>query len=167
MATLNLATDHGPSQEAVNLSAFEQRLLNEYQRDFPLSPRPYAEIARQLGAQEAEVIAVLERLKRAGLISRVGAVVTPHKAGWSTLAAMAVPAERLEAVADLVNSYPEVNHNYEREHSLNLWFVVAAVDKARVRAVLKSIEDETGLEVLDLPLVEAYRLDLGFPLSWD
>ena len=80
---------------------------------------------------------------------------------------MAVPAERLETVAELVSSYPEVNHNYEREHSLNLWFVVAAADKVPVGSVLKSIEKETGLEVLDLPLVEAYRLDLGFPLSWD
>jgi len=167
MAALNFTTDQGPSHDAASLSAFERRLLNEYQRGFPLSPRPYAEIARQLGAQEAEVITALRRLKRAGLISRVGAVVTPHKAGWSTLAAMAVPAERLEQVADLVSSYPEVNHNYEREHSLNLWFVVAAADKAQVRAVLKSIEGKAGLEVLDLPLVEAYRLDLGFPLSWD
>ncbi len=167
MATLNQTADHGLSHDAASLSAFDKRLLNEYQRDFPLSPRPYAEIARQLGAQEAEVITALRRLKRAGLISRVGAVVTPHKAGWSTLAAMAVPAERLEEVADLVSSYLEVNHNYEREHSLNLWFVVASADKAGVRAVLKSMEQETGLQVLDLPLVEAYRLDLGFPLSWD
>lgn len=167
MATLNQTADHGLSHDAASLSAFDKRLLNEYQRDFPLSPRPYAEIARQLGAQEAEVITALRRLKRAGLISRVGAVVTPHKAGWSTLAAMAVPAERLEEVADLVSSYLEVNHNYEREHSLNLWFVVASADKAGVRAVLKSIEQKTGLKALDLPLVEAYRLDLGFPLSWD
>ncbi len=167
MTTLNQTADHGLSHDAASLSAFDKRLLNEYQRDFPLSPRPYAEIARQLGAQEAEVITALRRLKRAGLISRVGAVVTPHKAGWSTLAAMAVPAERLEEVADLVSSYLEVNHNYEREHSLNLWFVVASADKAGVRAVLKSMEQETGLQVLDLPLVEAYRLDLGFPLSWD
>ena len=113
------------------------------------------------------MITALQRFRRAGLISRVGAVVTPHKAGWSTLAAMAVPAQRLEQVADLVSGYPEGNHNYEREHSLNLWFVVAGADKAQVRAVLESIEEKTGLEVLDLPLVEAYRLDLGFPLSWD
>jgi DNA-binding Lrp family transcriptional regulator len=167
MAALNLTTDHGPGHDVARLSAFERRLLDEYQRDFPLLPRPYAEIARQLGVREAEVIAALERLQQAGLISRVGAVVTPHKAGWSTLAAMAVPAGRLEQVAALVSSYPEVNHNYEREHRLNLWFVVAAADKAQVRAVLKAIAGKTDLEVLDLPLVEAYRLDLGFPLSWD
>ncbi len=149
------------------LSELEKRLLDEYQRGFPLSQRPYRDIARQLGSDEATVIAALDRLTGAGLISRVGAVVTPHKAGWSTLAAMAVPPRRLEQVADLVSSYPEVNHNYEREHRLNLWFVVTGTDVLHVRSVLKAIEARSGLAVLDLPLVEAYRLDLGFPLQWD
>jgi DNA-binding Lrp family transcriptional regulator len=93
--------------------------------------------------------------------------VTPHKAGWSTLAAMAVPPRRLEQVAELVSSYPEVNHNYEREHRLNLWFVVTGPDVQHVGSVLQAIEARSGLPVLDLPLVEAYRLDLGFPLQWD
>ena len=89
----------------------------------------------------------------------------PHGAGWSTLAAMAVPAHRLEEVAALVSARPEVNHNYEREHRINLWFVVAAPTEARVGEVLRGIEAATGLPVLDLPLVESYRLDLGFALS--
>ncbi len=149
------------------LSELEKRLLDEYQHGFPLSPRPYRDIARQIDSDETTVIAALDRLTRAGLISRVGAVVTPHKAGWSTLAAMAVPPRRLEQVADLVSSYPEVNHNYERAHRLNLWFVVTGTDVLHVRSVLKAIEARSGLAVLDLPLVEAYRLDLGFPLQWD
>jgi hypothetical protein len=79
---------------------------------------------------------------------------------------MAVPDDELDEVAALVSGYPEVNHNYEREHRLNLWFVVAAVTPDRVAAILTGIEHRTGLEVLDLPLEEAYRLDLGFALSW-
>jgi len=146
--------------------AFEKRLLDEFQRDFPLTPRPYAELARRLDADEATVIAALRRLQDEGFVSRVGAVVAPHRAGWSTLAAMAVPAARLDEVAAMVSACPEVNHNYEREHRLNLWFVVAAPDVARGRAVLDAIEVRTGIAVLDLPLVEAYRLDLGFPLQW-
>ena len=102
-----------------------------------------------------------------GLISRIGAVIAPHRAGWSTLAAMAVPPERLEAVAGLVSGFPEVNHNYEREHRLNLWFVVTGPDLGHVRSVLQAIEEGTGLDVIDLPMVEAFRLDLGFSLQWD
>ncbi len=148
-------------------SPLEKRLLNDYQRGFPLVPHPYAAIAEELGCDEATVIAALESLQKEGSISRVGAVVTPHRAGWSTLAAMAVPPDRLEAVAETVSAFPDVNHNYEREHRLNLWFVVAAHDRDAVLAVLEDIEQQTGLAVLDLPLVEAYRLDLGFPLQWD
>jgi DNA-binding Lrp family transcriptional regulator len=154
------ATDARP------LDDLERALLDDFQRDFPLTPRPYAELAGALGATERTVLDALARLQEAGVVSRVGPVFTPHRAGHSTLAAMAVPPERLDEVAALVSSHPEVNHNYEREHELNLWFVVAASSEARVGEVLAEIEAGTGLEVLDLPLVEAYRLDLGFPLTW-
>ncbi|MGD9508234.1 MAG: Lrp/AsnC family transcriptional regulator [Geminicoccaceae bacterium] len=108
---------------------------------------------------------MLRGLVAAGVVSRIGAVVAPHRAGWSTLAAMRVPREMLELVANFVSSFPEVNHNYEREHHLNLWFVVAASARWRVDQVLREIEYRTGLAVLDLPLQEAFRLDLGFRLS--
>jgi DNA-binding Lrp family transcriptional regulator len=154
-------------REAIAADAVDRRLLDEFQRDFPLCPRPFAEVARRLGASEDEVIARLRRLRDAGVVSRVGATVAPHRAGWSTLAAIAVPDDRIEAVAALVSAYREVNHAYEREHPVNLWFVVTAPDRERVAAVLGQIEARTGLAVLDLPLAEAYRLDLGFPLQWD
>ena len=145
----------------------ERRLLDDFQRDLPLVPRPFAEIADALGTDEATVLETLSALQSEGVISRVGAVLAPHRAGWSTLAAMAVPEERLEEVAELVSARPEVNHNYEREHALNLWFVVAAPSRERVQAVLRDIAAGTGIEVLDLPLEEAFRLDTGFALRWD
>ena len=148
------------------LDALDRRLLDDFQRDLPLTPRPFAVLAERLGTDETAVLERLRRLQEQGAISRIGAVVTPHRAGRSTLAAMAVPDNELDEVAELVSSYAEVNHNYEREHRLNLWFVVTAPSDARVEAVLGEIETRTGLPVLDLPLVEAYRLDLGFALSW-
>ena len=147
------------------LDALDQRLLDGFQREFPLEPRPYACLARELGCPEDEVIERLAALQEGGVVSRVGAVIAPQRAGWSTLAAMKVPPAHLEEVAAVVSSYPEVNHNYEREHELNLWFVVAAPTRVRVGQVLSDIVYRTSLEVLDLPLTEAYRLDLGFALS--
>jgi DNA-binding Lrp family transcriptional regulator len=144
----------------------QRALLDDFQRDFPLTPRPYAAIAERLGTDEATVLAALKRLAADGSVSRVGAVVAPHRAGWSTLAAMAVPADRLDEIGALVNEYAEVNHNYEREHRFNLWFVVAGEDRAHVAGVLDDIVARTGLEVLDLPLMDSFRLDLGFPLQW-
>jgi DNA-binding Lrp family transcriptional regulator len=149
---------------APGLSALEKCLLNEYQRGFPLCPEPYAEIAAQLGVAEADVIQTLESLQRRGFISRVGPVFAPQRAGASTLAALAVPEDRLEEVAGLVSAYAEVNHNYQRDHAWNLWFVVTAPDTQRVQQVLADIESATGLGVLNLPLERAFYIDLGFPL---
>lgn len=148
------------------LDALDRKLLDAYQHDFPLTPRPFATIAAALETDEATVIDRLEQLQASGCISRVGAVVAPHRTGWSTLAAMAVAADRLEAVATMVSAYPEVNHNYQREHRLNLWFVVTGADREAVESVLEEIEARAGVAVLDLPMLEAYRLNLGFPLQW-
>ena len=144
---------------------FEFRLLNEFQRDFPLCPAPFAELAERLGVAEKAVLGSLEKLRREGKISRVGAVFAPKRIGASTLAAMAVPPEKLEAVAATVNRFPEVNHNYEREHRYNLWFVVTAGSEGRLQATLGAIEKAAGYPLLALPLLEEFHIDLGFSLQ--
>ncbi|MES9843103.1 MAG: Lrp/AsnC family transcriptional regulator [Candidatus Sedimenticola sp. PURPLELP] len=150
-----------------NFTPLEKRLLNEFQHGFPLSAEPYREIAEQLGTSEHEVIAALDTLKNGGAVSRIGPVLRPNRVGASTLAAMAVPPEDLEQVAALVSAHPEVNHNYERLHQYNLWFVVTASDEEHLHTVLDSISLECGLPVLDLPMVEDYFIDLGFDLKWN
>jgi DNA-binding Lrp family transcriptional regulator len=147
-------------------SKLEQRLLNDFQHGMPLTSSPYADIARQLGVYEITVLETLNRLQTEGVISRVGAVFRPNRIGASTLAAIAVPEEDLETVAEIVSDYAEVNHNYEREHRYNLWFVAVASDEQRLQAVLQEIEDRCGLAVLDLPLLNEHFIDLGFDLKW-
>lgn len=151
---------------AITLSDAEKRLLDEYQRGLPLEPRPFARVARNLGLSEQQVIDGLERLQQAGVVSRVGPVFRPNRVGVSTLAALAVPPARLDEVAHRVSAYAEVNHNYEREHDYNLWFVITARDAAHLEQVLADIAADTGLEPLDLPLLEDYYIDLGFRLQW-
>ncbi len=148
------------------LTDIEKQLVDFYQRDFPLVERPFLDMAERLGAAEADVIEAIRRLEERGVVSRLGAVIAPHRAGCSTLAAMAVPNERLDEVAALISAYREVNHNYEREHAFNLWFVVTARTEDRVREVLAEIATTSGLDVLDLPLESAYHIDLGFPIRW-
>ena len=147
-------------------SALEQRLLNEFQHGLPLCAEPFAEIARQLGVYQTTVIETLERLQTEGVISRVGGVFRPNQVSASTLVAMSVPADDLERVAQIVNGFDEVNHNYEREHRYNLWFVVVACDEDRLQQVLAQIEADCGYPLLDLPLVQEYFIDLGFDLKW-
>ncbi len=151
--------------EAQAINPLDFRLLNDFQRDFPLCPAPYARLAAQLGVAEKVVLSRLEGLRREGKISRVGAVFAPKRIGASTLAAIAVPPGKLASVAAAVNRFPEVNHNYEREHRYNLWFVVTAASEGRLQATLSAIEQAAGAPVLQLPLLEEFHIDLGFCLN--
>ena len=153
-------------RRAVELGAVEKRLLDEYQRGLPLEPRPFALVAEALGMTEQQVLGCLQNLQERGVVSRVGPVFRPNRVGVSTLAALAVPVESLTAVADIVSGFAEVNHNYEREHHYNLWFVVTARDPEQLEQVLEEIAAQTGFEPLDLPMLEDYFIDLGFRLQW-
>ena len=148
------------------LEPAEFDLLNRWQRDFPLEPRPFARIAEQCAGLDAG--AVLEHyraLAATGALSRIGTVFRPNTVGASTLAAMKVAPAALEQVAAQVSAQPEVNHNYEREHALNLWFVATAPDAVALEAALARIEQLSRCAVLRLPLVEEYHIDLGFDLA--
>ena len=147
------------------MNGLDQRLLNDFQNNFPLCPTPYREMATALGTRVDTVLATLHRLQARRVVSRVGPVFRPHVIGVSTLATMAVPNGRLTKVAMLVNGYREVNHNYEREHHFNLWFVLNAADERRLSAVIAEIERKTQLAVLSLPMLEAYHIDLGFRMD--
>ncbi|MDA8110488.1 MAG: Lrp/AsnC family transcriptional regulator [Betaproteobacteria bacterium] len=140
-------------------------LLNGFQRGFPLVPRPFEEVGRRCGLEEAAVLEAVREHASRGTISRVGVVFAPGAVGASTLAAMALPSAQLVSVARLVSAQPEVNHNYEREHRYNLWFVVTAAAAGAVDAALERIARASGHAVLSLPLLEEYHIDLGFDLA--
>ena len=145
--------------DSVLNASLGSHLLNDFQQDFPLCPAPFAELAVRLGVAEAAVLRKLEQLRREGKIARVGAVFAPRRIGASTLAAMAVPAGKLAAVAEAINRFPEVTHNYEREHRYNHWFVVTAGSEGRLQAALGAIEQSTGYPLLRLPLLREYLFD--------
>lgn len=148
------------------LGNLEKRLLNDFQHGFPLTTRPFQKIAEDLEVSEEVVIQTLEKLQHEGFVSRVGAVFRANSIGASTLAAMAVPEQRLEEVAAMICDYSEVNHNYQREHDFNLWFVLTARDELALNTVLDDIEQRSGLPVMYLPMEEDYHIDLGFDLTW-
>ena len=142
-----------------------EKLLNDFQRNFPLNPLPFEQIAIALNTTTEVVIEKLKELQARGAVSRVGPVFSPNTVGVSTLAAMAVPADKLELVAEQVSAYEQVNHNYEREHTFNLWFVATADNHNTLQETLASIEKQTGYKVLSLPLLKEYHIDLGFRMN--
>jgi len=147
------------------LTTLHKQLLNNYQQDFPLSPTPYLDIANALGVTEDEVLAAFSALSEQDFISRIGPIIKPNNIGVSTLVAMAIPETQLTKVANIVNRFPEVNHNYEREHRFNLWFVLIASNEPHLYSVIEQIETLSGFKSMQLPLIEDYFINLGFKLD--
>jgi DNA-binding Lrp family transcriptional regulator len=150
----------------MTMNLLQQQLIDEYQKGLPVCSRPYLEMANRLGATEQDVIHALEELNNSGALSRIGPVFNHKKAGASTLAAMAVPENELAEVAERINAFEGVNHNYAREHRFNLWFVVTAPDQDQLQASLKAIELSGGYKVMSLPMVKSHFIDLGFKVKW-
>lgn len=149
------------------LGALHKHLLNDYQQDFPLTATPFQAIAEQLRVSEAEVLQAFRELDDWQQLSRIGAIVAPNRVGVSTLAAMAVSEDDLPHVAELINRYPEVNHNYQRENRYNLWFVLTAADQRQLDRTLACMEQQTGYPIMVLPMLSDYFINLGFTLNLD
>ena len=143
----------------------EMQLLNDFQHNFPLVSRPFAHIADRLQVSENSVLTHLWRLRTLGAVSRVGPVFSPGCIGASTLAALAVPQAQVEPMAEWISGLPEVNHNYQREHDYNLWFVVTAANEIHLQQVLDRIARHSHWPMLTLPLLERFHIDLGFDLN--
>ncbi len=146
------------------LDAVDRKILNALQDGFPIAPHPFAEAGAALGLDEDELIARILHLREVGAITRFGPFYDAAAMGGDfCLCAMAVPPERFDEVMTLVNAHPEVAHNYERNHRLNMWFVLATERADGIEQVADEIERETGIAVLRFPkLVEFF---VGFRVA--
>lgn len=140
------------------------RLMHQLQRNFPLSVKPFATVAEYLDLDEARVLDTLRQLQSVQLVSRLGPVFSHRHVGASILAAVSVAEDRIDEVAEVINRFASVNHNYRRDHVYNLWFVVTASDAEALQMELQAIEQAVGLPMLRLPMQRSYYIDLGFPL---
>ncbi|MBT3333898.1 MAG: AsnC family transcriptional regulator [Rhodospirillaceae bacterium] len=145
------------------MDEIDRRIINGLQGGFPICPAPYAAAAKDIGIDEATLLIRLQRLLADGLLSRFGPMYHAERLGGAlTLAAMAVPEDRFDAVAGQVNGHGEVAHNYAREHELNMWFVLATEEPERIAEVIAEIEAETGLTVFNMPKKEEFFIGLRF-----
>lgn len=143
------------------MDALDRKIVNALQGGFPISERPYAEAAARLHMDEDELITRVDVLLEAGVLSRFGPLYHAERLGGAlTLAAMAVPEDDLDRVAEIVNGFPEVAHNYARDHALNMWFVIATETPARIAEVVAEIEAATDFTVYDMPKIEEFYIGL-------
>ena len=143
------------------LNALDRRIVNALQRGLPVCERPFLAVATELGLEEETLLARIDALLADGTLTRFGPLFDAGKLGGAfTLAAMCVPAADLERVAAQVNAFPEVAHNYARDHDLNLWFVLATETPEQIAATIARIETTTGLPVLAFPKEREYFVEL-------
>ncbi|UCD58809.1 MAG: Lrp/AsnC family transcriptional regulator [Candidatus Hydrogenedentota bacterium] len=144
----------------------EQRVLEIIQQKFPIASRPYEELARQLGVTEDEAFGAVESLCRKGVIRRLGGSFDSRKVGYkSTLVALSVPESRLEEIVQIVNSYPGVTHNYEREGEYNVWFTLIAESEKEIERNIEEIKGRTGVATLNLPATHLFKIKVDFELG--
>ena len=150
---------------ADDLDSFDRQLLNLLQHGLPLVRHPWEEVARRLDASPQQIRERVQALLDDGVLTRFGPMFDIETLGGAfTLAAMSVSESRFDTVAALLDSLPEVAHNYRRNHSWNMWFVVACDSPAALEKTLAHIETATGLPVLNLPKEETYHVGLHFQL---
>jgi DNA-binding Lrp family transcriptional regulator len=147
------------------MDEFDRRLIDRLQHGLPLLRQPWQALAEELQCDPARLRARVQALLDDGTLTRFGPMFDIERLGGAfTLAALAVPEARFEAVAAQLAALPEVAHNYRREHPWNMWFVLACDSRAGIAATIAQIEARTGLQVLDLPKEETYHVGLHFPL---
>lgn len=150
-------------EAVVVLDELDKRIINRLQDGFPISEQPYSDIAAELGTDETTLMTRIDALLDAGVLTRFGPLYHAERLGGGlTLAAMSVPARDFERVAEQVNAFPEVAHNYARDHELNMWFVLATETPEGIRNVLQAIEQATGYRVYNMPKKEEFFVGLKF-----
>lgn len=149
------------------LTTFDKNLLNMIQTNLPIHSRPFAVLAEKLGVEEQVVIDRLKELKAKGFIRRIGPFFDSNKLGYEgTLVAVEVEGDSIEAVAKVINGYPGVTHNYEREGSFNLWFTLLTPDLKLQEEILQTIQNLQGVKrLINLPAIKKYKVSVQFTLS--
>lgn len=145
------------------MDALDRAIINNLQGGFPVCDEPYREVAVQLGTTADELMRRLDVMLVSGTLSRFGPMYHAERLGGGlTLAAMLIPPQDFERVAAIVNAFPEVAHNYAREHALNMWFVLATETPERIDQVIAAIERDTGYTVHNMPKQEEFFVGLRF-----
>ena len=149
-----------------SLDDIDKKILNRIQSDFPITHRPYRAVADGLKLQEADVLERVSRMRKQGLIRRIGGNFVPEKLGYvSTLCAASVPQDKIQHFTEIVNQYPGVTHNYQRNNHFNIWFTFIASSREEIKNNLQRIADETGIqEELNLPATRVFKIKAHFKL---
>ncbi|MBF0237630.1 MAG: AsnC family transcriptional regulator [SAR324 cluster bacterium] len=147
------------------MDAMDRLLLNRLQEGISLERHPFRKIATEANLTESEIVQRIQALLDKGLLSRFGPMYNVDRmGGLFVLAALSVPVDEYDRVTEIVNAFPEVAHNYERSHTLNMWFVVATETREQAEHTLLRIEQATGYKVFAFPKLKEFFIGLYLPV---
>ena len=147
------------------MDSLDRKIINLLQAGFPLSEEPYLEVAQEMGIEEQELLDRLSNLLDENILSRFGPMYDAQKFGGAfSLVAVRVPEEDFDKVTEIVNSYPEVAHNYKRDNDYNMWYVLATDSPEKIDEVNSHIEKKIGMKVFNMPKLEEYYIGLRLPV---
>lgn len=139
----------------------DRAIINTLQAGFPLCKSPYKQVSQALDITEQELLSRLKNLLDTGILTRFGPLFHAEQMGGAlTLAAIKVPEQDFDRLAAIINAFPEVAHNYQRDHLLNMWFVLATETPEQIQQTLNKIAEATGLKVYDMPKIREYYVGL-------
>ncbi|MCQ6963246.1 AsnC family transcriptional regulator [Methanolobus chelungpuianus] len=147
----------------IYLDETDKKILNTIQHEFPLDTHPFLKLGEGLEISEEEILTRLRRLQEEGAVRKIGPVINRNRVGGtSTLVAVKVPEEMIDKVADYIDEYAEVSHNYLRPDIYNVWFTLSASDEERIQEILRELSQKTGLEFVNLPTVRLFKIGVRF-----
>jgi len=146
------------------MDRLDREIINEIQSDFPITSRPFLDLANKLGSTEDVILSRIRILKERGIIRRIGGNFQSRKLNFtSTLCAAKVPEEKLDTFVETVNRYSGVTHNYLRDHEYNVWFTFIAPDMESIDLALREISEATGVaDILNLPAMRMFKIKVDF-----
>ena len=158
--------DLDSSKGRILLDEADKKILNAIQIDFPLVQRPFKQLGDMLGLHEEDVIKRIKQLQAEGAIRRIGPIInTKNTGGVSTLVALKAPADRVDEVAQIINGYEEVSHNYLRPAEFNIWFTLSTDSETRMQEILSEISQRTGCKVMNLPTKRLFKIGVKFNIK--
>ena len=150
----------------IQLDETDKKILNLTQLDFPLDAHPFKVLANKIGITEEEVISRMQRLHDEGAVRRIGPIINSKGTGRvGTLVALKAPEDQIDQIAEKINSYPEVSHNYLRPGEYNVWFTLSAPNREPLDEILNELKKEVKCPMMDMPTTHLFKIGVNFKIK--